>query len=167
MLLTGILQSLNLSMNSTKHTRKQWETHVITLLYDHLYFLPNNKTQQNVGALWTSWGLDFNSSYHWMAQVGTGFKDHLVLVLQPQTSFPTTEAGTRLGCQAWSNVVLNTTRDGTPTTSLGSLLQHLSVKNFPLTSNINLLTFSLKPHPLMLLLSDRVKSVFFQFISSF
>jgi len=43
----------------------------------------------------------------------------------------------------------------------GSLCQHLttvSVKNFPLTSNLNLLSFNLKPFPLVLLLSTLPKS---------
>ena len=47
------------------------------------------------------------------------------------------------------------------TTSLGSLFQHLTtllVKNFPLTSNLNLPSFNLKLFPLVLLLSTLSKS---------
>ena len=52
------------------------------------------------------------------------------------------------------NLALNTSRDGASTTSLGSPFQHLTtllVKNFPLTSNLNLPSFNLKPFPLVLL----------------
>jgi len=49
-----------------------------------------------------------------------------------------------------------------PSSSLsGQLFQHLTtlrVKNFPLTSNLNLPSFHLKPLPLVLLLSTLVKS---------
>ena len=77
----------------------------------------------------------------------------------------------RQGCQsldqvldqiAWAppDLALNTSRNGTTTTSLGNLFQHpstFSVKNFPLISNLNLLSFSLKPSPLVLSLSTGVK----------
>uniref|UniRef100_A0A8C2T4P3 BAG family molecular chaperone regulator 1 n=1 Tax=Coturnix japonica TaxID=93934 RepID=A0A8C2T4P3_COTJA len=63
--------------------------------------------------------------------------------------------------RAPSNLVLNTSRDGASTTSLGSLFQGLTtllVKNFPLTSNLNLPAFNLKPFPCVLLLSALSKS---------
>ena len=62
-----------------------------------------------------------------------------------------------------SNLALNTSKDGASTTSTGNLLQHLttcSVKNFPLTLNLNLPSFSLKPFPLVLSLSTQEKVVF-------
>uniref|UniRef100_A0A8C2T2L6 P53 and DNA damage regulated 1 n=2 Tax=Coturnix japonica TaxID=93934 RepID=A0A8C2T2L6_COTJA len=55
-----------------------------------------------------------------------------------------------------SNLALNTSKDGASTTSLGSLFQALTtllVKNFPLTSNLNLPSFNSKPFPRVLLLS--------------
>uniref|UniRef100_A0A8C2Y8F8 Ankyrin repeat and sterile alpha motif domain containing 1B n=1 Tax=Coturnix japonica TaxID=93934 RepID=A0A8C2Y8F8_COTJA len=57
---------------------------------------------------------------------------------------------------------LNTSKDGASTTSLGSLFQDLTtllVKNFPLTSNLNLPSFNLKPFPRVLLLSALSKSL--------
>ena len=63
--------------------------------------------------------------------------------------------------RAPSNLALKTSRDEAFTTSLGSLLQCLtilSVKNFPLTSNLNLSPFSLKPVPFVLSLPTHVKS---------
>ena len=50
--------------------------------------------------------------------------------------------------QAPSNLALNTSEDGASTASLGSLFQHLTtftVKNFPLTSKLNLLSEELTP----------------------
>ena len=61
--------------------------------------------------------------------------------------------------RAPSNVALNSSRDGAPTASLGSSFQCLTtlwVKNFFLTSNQNLLSFSLKPFPFVLSVSDCV-----------
>jgi len=55
--------------------------------------------------------------------------------------------------RASSNLALNASRDRESTASLGSLGQHLttvSLKNFPLTSNLNLPSLSLKPFPLVL-----------------
>ena len=51
--------------------------------------------------------------------------------------------------------------DGVPTTSLDSMFQHLTtltVKDFPLTSNLNLPSLNLKPFPLVLLLSTPLES---------
>jgi len=62
-----------------------------------------------------------------------------------------------------SNLVLNTSRDGASTASLGSLCQGLTalwVKSFFLPSNVNLPSLSLKPLPLVLSLSDCVKCQF-------
>jgi len=56
---------------------------------------------------------------------------------------------------------LNASRVRPCTASLGSLFQcltTLSLENFPLTSYLNLFSFSLKPFPLVLSLSDHVKS---------
>jgi len=64
--------------------------------------------------------------------------------------------------QAPYHSALSTSRNGAPTASLGNLFQYLTplwVKNFFLTSNLNLLSFSLKLFPLALLLSDHVKSL--------
>ena len=64
--------------------------------------------------------------------------------------------------QGTSNLALNTSRDGRGTHSLsGQLFQHLTTlrrKNFPLTSNLNLPSFNLKPFPLVLLSSTLSKS---------
>ena len=65
-----------------------------------------------------------------------------------------------------SNLVWNASRDGASTASLGSLCQCLTalwVKNFFLTSNLNLPSFSLKPFPLVLSLSAHVQLVPFCF----
>ena len=64
--------------------------------------------------------------------------------------------------RAPSNLALNTSRDGRGIHSLsGQLFQHLTtlkVKSFPLTSNLNLPSFNLKPFLLVLLLSTLSKS---------
>jgi len=63
--------------------------------------------------------------------------------------------------QAPSDLALNTAREGTATASLGYLVQGfatLVVKNFFLRSNLDLLSFSLKPLPLVLSLHALVKS---------
>jgi len=55
--------------------------------------------------------------------------------------------------KAPSNMALNTDREGAATASLGSQGQGLTtlrLKNFFLISNLNLLSFSLKPLPLVL-----------------
>jgi len=60
-----------------------------------------------------------------------------------------------------SSLALNTAREGAATPSLGNLCQCLTtlrVKDFFLTSNLNPLSFSLKPLPLVLSLHDLVKS---------
>jgi len=63
--------------------------------------------------------------------------------------------------KATSNLALNTSRDGWGIHSLsGQLFQHLTtltVKNFPLISNLNLPSFNLKPFPLVLLSSTLSK----------
>ena len=78
-----------------------------------------------------------------MAWVGRDLRGHIVptfchgLVAPHQLRLP------RVSC----NLVLKSCRDGAFTAALGSLCQHLtflSVKNFPLTSNLNLLSFSEK-----------------------
>ena len=56
--------------------------------------------------------------------------------------------------RAPSNIASNASRVGASTASLGSLCQCLWVKNFFLTTNINLSFFSLKLFPLVLTLSD-------------
>jgi len=63
--------------------------------------------------------------------------------------------------KAPSNLALNIAREGAATASLGNLGQGLTtlmVKNFFLTSNINLPSFSLKLSPLVLSLYALVKS---------
>jgi len=63
--------------------------------------------------------------------------------------------------RAPSNLALNPAREGAATASLGSLGQGLTalmVKNFFLISNLNLLSFSLEPFPLVLSLHALVKS---------
>lgn len=58
-------------------------------------------------------------------------------------------------------MVLNSSRNGTSTTSFSHLFRCLNtlwVKNFILTSNINLFSFSLKPLPVVLSLSVCVQS---------
>ena len=52
-----------------------------------------------------------------------------------------------------SSFIWSTARDKGTQTSVGSLFQCLLVKNIPLTSNLNLHSFSLKPSPLVLVLS--------------
>ena len=59
-----------------------------------------------------------------------------------------------------SHLASNTSRDGESTASLNNIFQCLTtlcVKNFLLIFNLRLLSFSLKPFPLVLSLSDHVK----------
>jgi len=88
--------------------------------------------------------------YHRMVWVGRDLKDHLV---------PTPPAMSRdifhqpRVLRAPSNLALNTAREGAATASLDSLgqcLTTLMVKNFFLTSDLNLPSFSLEPFPLVL-----------------
>ena len=63
--------------------------------------------------------------------------------------------------RATSSLALNASRDGASTASLGNLFQcvtTLCVKNFLLTSNLNLPCLSFKPFPLVLSLSTLVNS---------
>jgi len=63
--------------------------------------------------------------------------------------------------RAPSNLALNTAREGAATASQGKLVQcftTLMVKNFFLTSNLNLPSFSLESFPLVLSLHTLVKS---------
>lgn len=69
---------------------------------------------------------------------------------------PPIRSGPRIPC----NLSLSIFRVRAPTTSLGNLFQCLTslwVKNFFLTPNVNFPSFSLKPFPLALSLSDHVK----------
>lgn len=72
--------------------------------------------------------------------------------------------------RAPSNLVLNSSRDGTFTISLGNLFQCLSaftVKNFFSITNLDLLSFSLKPFHLVLsLFIDPCKNSHFRLLSS-
>ena len=96
-----------------------------------------------------------------MARVG---KDSRIPNLQPPATCRATNLHisyqTRLP-RAPSNLALNTSRDGWGIYSLsGQLFQHLTtliVKNFPLTSNLNLPSLNLKPFPLVLSLSTLSK----------
>ena len=92
-----------------------------------------------------------------MAWVGRALKDHKTPTPPP----PHHRQATNLHIsyqprlpRAPSNLALNTSRDGRGSHSLsGQLLQHLTTligKNFPLTSNLNLPSFNLKPFPLVL-----------------
>ena len=98
-----------------------------------------------------------------MTWVGRDLKDHesptpttCTMGHQPPHLIPTQAA------QDPTSLALNTSRDGRGIHSLsGQLFQHLTpliVKNFPLISNINLLSFNLKPFPLVLLLSTLASS---------
>ena len=93
-----------------------------------------------------------------MVWVGRDLSDHLVPTPLPGAGTPST----RPGCSKHpSNLALNTSRQGASTASLGNLFQCLTtlpVKNFFLTSNLNLPSFSLKPLRLVLLLHGLVKS---------
>jgi len=97
---------------------------------------------------------------HRMAWVRRDLKDH-------QVPIPLH----RQGCQPLShvldqivqghNLALSTSRDEASATSLGRLSQHLttlSVKNFPLTFDPNLLSLNLKQFPLVLSLSILIRS---------
>ncbi|KAK4810921.1 hypothetical protein QYF61_013329 [Mycteria americana] len=69
---------------------------------------------------------------------------------------------TMLLLKAPSNLTMNASNDGACTTSLGNLFQcliTLIVKKFFLISNLNLLSFSLKPLPLILSLQALVKKL--------
>jgi len=71
--------------------------------------------------------------------------------------------------RAPSNLVLNTSREGAATASLGSLGQCFTttmVKNFFLISNLNLPSFSLEPFPLVPSLHTLVKSPSPSFLSA-
>jgi len=84
-----------------------------------------------------------------MFWVGRDLTDHLVLT-----------PSARL-LKALSNLALNTSREGTSTTSLSNFCQGLTtltVKNFFPVCNLNLPFFSLKPLALVLLLHALVKS---------
>jgi len=64
--------------------------------------------------------------------------------------------------RAPSSLALNVSRDGALTTSLGNLCQGftiLTVKNFFFISSLNLLSFSVKPLPLVLLQQALLKSL--------
>jgi len=83
-----------------------------------------------------------------MVWVGNDLIDHLVPTLLPWSR--DTFHWTML-LKASSNLALNTAREGAATASLGNLgqgLTTLNVKNFILISNLNVLSFSLKPSPL-------------------
>jgi len=89
-----------------------------------------------------------------MIWVGRYIKDHLV---HPPAMGRNPLHQTRV-LQALSNLALNTAREGAATGSLGNLgqgLTALTVKNFFLMSNLNLLSFSLKPLPLVPSLGQR------------
>ena len=109
-----------------------------------------------------SFGYTFeNSQNHGMAWVGRDLKDHESPTPLPGRATSLPIYSTRLP-RAPSNLALNTSRDRASTTSRGSLFQHLTtllVKNFPLTSNLNLPSFNLKAFPLVLLLSTLSKSL--------
>jgi len=95
-----------------------------------------------------------------MAWFGRGIKDHQVPTCLPQAGSPTSRSGTRPVCLG-THLVLNISRDGASTTPLGSLFQHLTtltIKSFPLTSNLNLPSFNLQSFSLVLLLSTLSKS---------
>jgi len=85
--------------------------------------------------------------YHRMVWLGRDLTDHLVPTPLPWSELPS----------AWwstdpSNLALNSSRDGAPTASLGSLCQHLTVlwvKKFYLTSVSPLLSFKdISPCPI-------------------
>ena len=82
----------------------------------------------------------------WLGLEGTSRITELQPPCHRQGHPPTSISNTRL-----SNLALNTSRDRASTTSLDSLFTTLLVKNFPLTSNLNLPSFNLKPFPLVLL----------------
>lgn len=85
---------------------------------------------------------------HRMAWVGRNLKDHLVSTPLRWTRTPFT----RSGCSGPpSNLTLNTARDEASTIFLGTLFQcltTLTVTNFFLKSNLNLLPLSWKAFPL-------------------
>ena len=101
------------------------------------------------------------SHNHRMAWVGRDLKDHESPTPLPQAGPLTSTCNTRPGCPGPHPTWPWTSRDGASTTSLDSLFQHLTTlieKNFPLTFNLNLPSFNLKPFPLVLLLCTLSKS---------
>jgi len=83
-------------------------------------------------------------------------EDHLSPIPLLRARAPSTSPGCSTPCPN-----SNPAREGAATASLGSLgqgLPTLTVKDFFLTSNLNLLSFSLKPLPLVLSLHALVKS---------
>jgi len=93
------------------------------------------------------------SLHHRMAWVGRDFKAHLVSTLLPWARLLSTP----------SNLALNASGDKASTASLSILCQcltTLSGRNFLHISHLNLPSFSLKSLPLVLSLSDCVKSCF-------
>jgi len=111
---------------------------------------PAEQFLQETPHLWYRWELSFIES-----QTGLGWKGPC----RPSSSNPRAVGRdashqTQL-LQAPSNLALNTAREGAATASLGNLCQGLTtlrVKNFFLTSNLNLRSFSLKPSSLVLLI---------------
>ena len=91
---------------------------------------------------------------HRMGQVGGDLK-----IINPPAGEQGWQPPDRLP-RAPFNLALNAFRDGTSTTSMGSLFKCLTtlwVPHFFLTSSLNLSSFSLKPFPLVLSLSNHVK----------
>ena len=93
------------------------------------------------------------SENHRIAQVGKDLKDHRVQT-QPNHPTPTpTALRSIMSLSTTSRRLLNTARDGDPTTSLGSPFQcltTLSVKKSFLIANLNLPLHNLRPFPLVL-----------------
>lgn len=98
-----------------------------------------------------------------MTQVGRDLKDYPVPTPLPWAGMPPT----RPRCPGpWSNLVLNTSRDGASTISLGHLFQCLTtlwVKNFLLTSSLNLPSQfnNIPPCPVIVCLSKKSLSIYF------
>ena len=101
-------------------------------------------------------------SYHRITE-WPGLKRTTVLIqFQPPAMCRVASLQTMLP-RATSSVALNASRDGASTTSSGNLFQcftTLCMKNFLLTSNLNLPCLSLRPFPLVQSLSIHVKSCF-------
>jgi len=98
------------------------------------------------------------SQNHRSGQVGRDLKDHESPAPLPPAGLPTSTFNIAPGCPG-----PHPTSPWTPPGMghLSNLFQHLTtliVKNFSLTSNLNLPSFNLKPFPLVLLLSTLSKS---------
>ena len=105
----------------------------------------------------------YNRIIEWLGLEGTSRITKFQLPCNRQGCQLLDQVMDQIWTRAPSSLALNTSSSRASTAALGSLFQHLTTlleKNFFLTSNLNLPSFSLKPFPLLLSPSTCVKSWF-------